>query len=660
MSDEIPQRPNGGKSMAGLLYLAIGCVALALLVVSVVAWSLRQQTQQRQEQLRQLQADARRAAEAAEQERLRLPDVATSSFRNTTPTTKYVGNGQCQECHQGEHQSYLQTTHSRSMEAVKVAQEPPDGEFFHEISGRHYRVYRDGESLKLREFIQDDQGQEVVLTDQVAQYALGSGNYARMYLVRDGDFLIEAPMTWYPRRQTWGMSAGYEKDAHQQGFSREIDSNCLHCHAGKVDVIDQANLRLHIDEMAISCERCHGPGSLHVNERKAGLPIKGVIDDSIVNLRHLSREKQEDVCAQCHLSGSADVSVRGRSKADFRPGLRLADFVVSFRVDRQQSEMTVSGQIQQMRLSRCYQGSKSMTCATCHDPHAVPDKSQTVTYFRDKCLTCHREQSCKMPVAERRQKQAQDYCVTCHMPSGPTDIPHFSFTHHRVGIHAEQPKFDRYTAADQLVGIGDLSHLPELERLRLLGLANDTFAGKLSGGLNDEFRDDPTYRQLADVFTNRGRQILEKLQSQGLQDPEVDTFFSRLNWRRDADQCIAFAEAAMKSKQILPGTRASALYYLASSRFDRREYEQALPLLEELVKIERSEITLMLLAICYQREGKLSEALELVNKALLDSPDRADLHLYLASIYDKLDKTDEAESHRQRASLLTEKVPQPK
>ena len=53
-------------------------------------------------------------------------------------------------------------------------------------------------------------------------------------------------------------------------------------------------------EMAIGCERCHGPGELHVKERKAKLPIRGSLDDSIVNLRHLSRERQEDICAQCH------------------------------------------------------------------------------------------------------------------------------------------------------------------------------------------------------------------------------------------------------------------------------------------------------------------------------------------------------------------------
>src|SRR5207249_3452769 len=111
------------------------------------------------------------------------------------------------------------------------------------------------------------------------------------------DFLIEAPVTWYPRRKSWGMSAGYEKDPHQRGFTRAIGAACLYCHADRVETIGDAGERLHVTEMAIGCERCHGPGELHVQERKAALPIQKRLDDSIVNLRHLARERREDICS---------------------------------------------------------------------------------------------------------------------------------------------------------------------------------------------------------------------------------------------------------------------------------------------------------------------------------------------------------------------------
>jgi Flp pilus assembly protein TadD len=78
-----------------------------------------------------------------------------------------------------------------------------------------------------------------------------------------------------------------------------------------------------------------------------------------------------------------------------------------------------------------------------------------------------------------------------------------------------------------------------------------------------------------------------------------------------------------------------------------------------LTTIERSEISLMLLGICRQNQGNLSEAVRLVNQAILAAPDRADLHIYLASICQKTGKSNEAQSHLQMARCLRLKVPQP-
>jgi Tfp pilus assembly protein PilF len=68
---------------------------------------------------------------------------------------------------------------------------------------------------------------------------------------------------------------------------------------------------------------------------------------------------------------------------------------------------------------------------------------------------------------------------------------------------------------------------------------------------------------------------------------------------------------------------------------------------------------LMLLAICHEKKGNLPEAMRLIKEAILASPDRADLHLYLASIYRRMAKSEDAEHHLQRAKLLRLKVPQP-
>ena len=82
-------------------------------------------------------------------------------------------------------------------------------------------------------------------------------------------------------------------------------------------------------------------------------------------------------------------------------------------------------------------------------------------------------------------KSAEDNCVACHMPQSPTEIPHFAFTHHRIGLHdVDQPPVDK--GIESLVPLVDLSHLPKIEQDRLLGLAylqlSDT-PGHTQGGV---------------------------------------------------------------------------------------------------------------------------------------------------------------------------------
>jgi hypothetical protein len=645
MKDRTSRAPASAKLTAPSRRNAALGLAAVVVVGAVVTWLI-------------LRADDNKQSSGTGADPFTLPAITPSHFRNTSKTVAYVGTRECIECHPNEHQSYLHTTHSRSMGDVDVTHEPRDGEFRHDISGRSYSIHRDVATLKLREFITDSDGKEVTLVEHAAGYTLGSGNYSRMYLVKASDFLVEAPITWYPRRTTWGMSAGYEKDPHQRGFNRSIDAGCLFCHAGHVETIGGSSERLKVTEMAIGCERCHGPGELHVKERKAKLPVQGGVDDTIVNPRQLARELQEDICSQCHLSASADVAVRGRSKDDYRPGMRMSDFVVSYRIDRPDPPMTVSGQMQQMRLSKCYIESKTLSCITCHDPHSRPDELTKIDHHRNQCLSCHKTESCGLPVKTRLEKDAKDNCVACHMPRGPTDIPHFSFTHHRIGIHKDKPN-DRLNERDQLIAVGDVSHFPEHERLRQLGLANDIFGGKLAGGLNDEVRYDELYRSLSRVFKERGRDILEDVRSRGLRDPEVEAYFSRINWRKDPARCIEHAELALQLQPIAPATRKSTVYNLATTLFDQGKYDQAFPYLEELVKSGRDEITMMLLAICHQKKGNLRESIRLVQEAIVVAPDRADLHTYLASIYRQMGMLKEAEQHTQRAKLLQQKVPQP-
>ena len=73
-----------------------------------------------------------------------------------TLDAEFMGTESCAECHAGEYESFAKTSHSRSLSAVKTALEPADGEFYHSESGRHYRTYRDGETLRHQESIRNE------------------------------------------------------------------------------------------------------------------------------------------------------------------------------------------------------------------------------------------------------------------------------------------------------------------------------------------------------------------------------------------------------------------------------------------------------------------------------------------------------------------------
>src|SRR5205085_6778444 len=111
--------------------------------------------------------------------------------------------------------------------------EPTDGSFFHQPSGRSYRVYRQGGQLRHEEVMRTAEGHEVTRVDRPIRYLIGSGHFSRSYLVEVDGFLYESPITWYASKWKWDMSPGYDAPAHF-GFERPVGLSCLTCHAGRV------------------------------------------------------------------------------------------------------------------------------------------------------------------------------------------------------------------------------------------------------------------------------------------------------------------------------------------------------------------------------------------------------------------------------------------
>lgn len=578
------------------------------------------------------------------------PPVSPTRFQNATGHVDYVGSERCMDCHTQEHESWLMTAHSRALQKVQLESEPPDGEFSHEPSGRRYRVVRLNGQMRHQEFMKPKTGPEIMLSDHETKYLVGSGRHTRSYLIEADGFLVQSPITWYASRGEWGMSPGEGYNVPQHwAFERPIDQRCMTCHVGQMTSIAGAPARLEFQALSIDCERCHGPGELHVAKwNSPDHRETGIEDTSIVHPGRLSRQRQEDICAQCHLSGAASAAVRTRSLFDYRPGLSLEDFVVNYEFKTPDRTMRVVGHVDQMRLSRCYQESETLTCTSCHDPHVPVEPANTMEFYRKRCLSCHDLDNCGVAEDTRRTEATGDNCMTCHMPKSPTaDIPHIAFTHHRVGLHTLDDTTPDVVSDRELQPIVNNANLDAIDRDRCLGLAWINLSDQSLHG--DEFH----------AARDKGRILLEKVVSEGGGDAEVEAALALCFRHENPARAITYATQALERDDVLPNTVVNLLWIAGSASYDVGRIKQAIPFLERLRQIQRNAETCLLLDICYEQQGRFDDSLQAARQAADISPWRADLQQRLAHLYSLSGQTKLAEEHGRRADQLLQTLGKP-
>lgn len=553
---------------------------------------------------------------------------------------EFVGTESCAECHAGECESFAKTGHSRSLSGVNAALEPADGEFHHSESGRHYRVYRDGETLRHMESIRNEQGDEVVLADHPVSMVVGSGNHARTYLVESDGFYMESPLTWYASKNAWAISPGFE--VNNPGFSRAIYVECFFCHSGQVEAVEGNRGRIQIHEHAVNCERCHGPGSAHVEFHREQEGNAGKYVATIVNPGKLSRARNEAICAQCHLHGDAEVDVQGKSLVDFKPGAALSEYRLHYSLQSEDASMSIVGHVEQLRRSQCYQQNESMTCITCHDPHSKPAPEDRVEYYRAKCAECHTNEACKMPRNARLAKSAQDDCVSCHMPSTASDIPHFVATHHRIAVYGRDNEMATPTGVGTLVPLDGLSTLSQTQQDRYLGLAY------LDRSLKEDIPASSTaYRQ-------RAQTILNKLADDGVWDTEMGAALAQIYQRQDPLRSKRFAERVLQSEGLTPQVRIKALFALSESHIAARQTGLAIPVLEQLTQLRHQAGDWYFLAACRYHEKDLDGAVDAGEIAVAIRPDQPNFHALLAELYLKTGREELAKHHQQLSVQLAQ------
>ncbi len=580
-----------------------------------------------------------------------LTPIAASPFLNTKPDAHYVGTQTCVTCHADEHASFLHTGMGRSMAPVDIAHEPPDGAFDHRVSKRRYQVVRKDGALWHRELLLTDTPSEVLLAEYPMKYVVGSGRHARTYLVEVDGFLVESPVTWFASRHGWDVSPGYD-NAKQQGFARPIGEGCLYCHASQTETLGRSTHRMRLGELAIGCERCHGPGSLHVARHqdpgRDAEPLADGIDYTIVNPAHLSRERAEAICQQCHLNSDAAVTLRGRKLTDYRPGLRLQDFHQVYVFDGADQAMTVVGHVEQMHLSRCYEKSTTFTCLTCHDPHGEKAPAERAAHYKAVCLTCHQLDSCTDSAAHRQRVSPSNDCVHCHMPQSATDITHLAFTHHRVGIHTDRPPVPVSANADEATHplVGENATLrPFLPHPELNELDSRLALGQAYRLLG--IRDKYAHQRIR--WQRRALDLLMSVRNAGLHDGNLDAGLAQLSFDLKAGDALAYAHSALEHPDLAGQSRCDALFVSAQELAARGETAEAIECLRELTEMRRYLFDWLFLSNFTRDLGQEQQSKEALLEAARINPRQWDVHRHLADYYRKRGDAERAAWHTQRA-----------
>lgn len=352
---------------------------------------------------------------------------------------QYVGRAQCALCHEKETQAYDGSHHDLALQEVQpeTVLGTFDGSTL-EHDGVVWTFRQEDEAY----FVDSDETGSVV-SHQVAR--VFGVTPLQQYLVEFTDGRLQTlPTAWDSRSKEDGGQRWFHiypsehippgDELHWQGLNQTWNSMCAECHS--TDLVrgwDPDELSFHTTwkEEDVSCEACHGPGSLHVEwaaiEKRGPAPaglflIDGLIDrdggkwvtraETGLPVRIPSRTAtaELDTCAKCHSRRRAMTDGHGAGTPfldGYEPSLLLAGL---YHNDGQiLDEVYVWGSFVQSRMHGA-----GVTCRDCHDPHSM----ELVETGNALCTQCHDKATFdRIEHHHHGAGTPGSACVDCHMAS---------------------------------------------------------------------------------------------------------------------------------------------------------------------------------------------------------------------------------------------------
>ncbi|MFC2085900.1 tetratricopeptide repeat protein [Bacteroidota bacterium] len=601
---------------------------------------------------------------------------ATVEFLNVSGGVAYVGDDACASCHEDEYATFQNHGMARSMERLTedlIRPEFPSPVLHHEPTNLSYRAFKDGDKYYQEEFRLSSDGTKTHSLTREMMWVIGSGTIARTYINVENGRYTEMPLTWYTQRNTWDFSPNYQ--VSNLRFDRALPDRCVACHNAYPTSVPYVSGAFEPLAEGVSCERCHGPGELHVNERLANPEPASAIDPTIVNSKYLPLDAGLDVCQQCHVSATVSILREGRTPFQFVPTEALESHVALFSEVLQASrQISLASHANRMKRSACFQAlmetDSPMTCVTCHDPHESLRDSGPA-HFNAACEGCHDQEQLldRVLPAAAVDHESGTNCVSCHMPKEDVwYIPHSAATDHWVRVVGrsggrQSRRQPTGSSLDELE-LGSLEPYFEIDRSSpdadvYLGVAYIVFAGQyndprqlergieiLEGALTDASRFGDAHFQLGFALYSVGRlqDAEEPLETSVRLGPDIPERLNALaqlyeHLDRSPDRISELYQHALQIQPLSAPIRVNYGRFLETQSREAEALQQYETALDHRPSLATGHYNLGTLLI---RQGDFVRGEQHLVTAIELDPDYTEAHSNLGVLLASQDRKDEA------------------
>ena len=334
------------------------------------------------------------------------------SGRLPNQASVFVGSAACKECHALEYEDWMQSDHYKSMQ--EAGKETVLGNFNHAVfAGKgftHTMFQRDSSFFMV---LENREGNPDTFK---VKYTFG--HYPlQQYIIEFPDGRYQCThVAWDSRDNKWfdlypELEIHHSEWLHWSGGAQTWNNMCADCHSTNLQKNYNATTDSYHttwDEINVSCEACHGPGSEHVRLAKMESD-PALINQSVYLGANSSQQEQMQFCARCHsrrsqLNNSFDFEEHWSNQYSpeiLRPGLYYPDGQIL-------DEVYVWGSFTQSRMYR-----EGVRCIDCHDPHTYKRKLPG----NQLCFQCHDFRGYDNQTHHFHEPGTQGaQCESCHMP----------------------------------------------------------------------------------------------------------------------------------------------------------------------------------------------------------------------------------------------------